>query len=169
MFSKLLRFIPLLCLFCLPVNAAQRYPIPNDIVISMQRGNCEGGCPVYRVVIFADGDVLWQGIGHVAKRGAMQSHIEPDAIRSLINDFVAIDYFHLENIYSFHGAGCQSTEPDMPTVITSLSLDGEARTLSHHDGCVGEISNKLKAIENKIDEAAKTAHWITGKAHDQGR
>jgi hypothetical protein len=161
-----LRLVPLVGLFSLPAIAVAQSPvtIPDDTVITLQRGNCEVmECPVYRVVIFADGDVIWQGHARVARRGVIQSRIERDQIRALIQEFEAIDYFHLENIYGFRGSGCQSMAPYTPMVISSISMGGISKTLSHHTGCVGEVSQKLTALENSIDKAANTARWITGK------
>jgi Domain of unknown function (DUF6438) len=160
-----MRLIALTGLFCLLASAAPQgvIPIPDDTVISLQRGNCEGGCPVYRVMIFANGDVIWQGRGRVTRPGVVLSRIERDQIRALIKEFQSIDYFHLENIYGYRGRGCQSSAPDMPMVITTLSMGGLSKTLSHHDGCVGEVSEKISAIENSIDQAVNTARWITGK------
>ncbi len=160
---KATRLIALTGLFCLPAMAAPQIPIPDDTVIIMQRGNCEGGCPVYRIIIFANGDVIWQGRGRVARLGVVLSQIERDQIRELIREFQSIDYFHLENIYGYRGRGCRSSQPDMPMVITSLSMGGLSKTIMHHDGCVGEISEKLTAIENSIDKVVNTARWITGK------
>jgi hypothetical protein len=163
---KVLRFIPLIGLFCLPAIAAAQSPIeiPDDTVITMQRGNCEVmECPIYRVLIFANGDVIWQGRGRVAKLGVVLSRIERDQIRALIQDFELIDYFRLENIYGIRGSGCRSSAPYMPVVRTSLSMGGLSKTLSHHDGCVGEVSEKLIALENSIDKAVNTARWITGE------
>lgn len=45
-------------------------------------------------------------------------------------------------------------------VITSLSMDGLSKTLSHHDGCVGEVSESLTALENSIDDAVGVDRWI---------
>src|SRR5580698_7989698 len=95
-----------------PEPAPATQTIPDDTVITLQRGNCEGGCPVYRVMIFANGDVIWQGRGRVARLGVVLSQIERDRIRALIAEFQAIDYFHLEDIYGYGGKGCHSTEPD---------------------------------------------------------
>jgi Domain of unknown function (DUF6438) len=163
MLSTALRFISTIGLFCLPTIAAAQQPIPDDLVISLQRGNCEGGCPVYRVLIFANGDVIWQGRGRVAKPGVALSAVERDQIRALIRDFESIDYFHLDDIYGFRGNGCRSTTLGMPMAITSLSMGGVSKTLSHHDGCVGEVSDKLMALENNIDKVVNTARWITGE------
>jgi hypothetical protein len=163
---KILTVILCFGLFCWPAIAPAQTPItiPDDTVITLQRGNCEVmECPVYRVVIFADGDVIWQGRGRVAKLGVVLSKIERDRIRALLQDFASIDYFHLDNIYGFNGSGCRSMAPYTPTVITSLSMGGLSKILSHHEGCVGEVSEKLKVLENSIDQAADTARWISGK------
>ena len=164
MSSAVLRFIAIVGLFCLPAIATAQQPIPDDLVISLQRGNCEGGCPVYRVLIFANGDVIWQGRGRVARPGVALSALERDQIRALLQDFEAIDYFHLENIYGFHGTGCRSTTtPGASMAITSLSMGGVSRILSHYAGCAGEIPDRLTALENNIDKVANTARWIVGE------
>jgi uncharacterized protein DUF6438 len=165
-FAKILTVILSFGLFCPPAIAPAQSPItiPDDTVITLQRGNCEVmECPIYRVMIFADGDVIWQGRGRVARLGVALSRIDGDRIRALLQDFASIDYFHLDNIYGFNGSGCRSMEPYTPTVITSLSMGGLSKILSHHEGCVGEVSQKLKALENSIDRAADTARWISGK------
>jgi uncharacterized protein DUF6438 len=165
-FPKILTVILCVGLFCSPAIATAQSPItiPDDTVITLQRGNCEVmECPIYRVMIFADGDVIWQGRGRVARLGVVLSRIERDRIRALLQDFASIDYLHLDNIYGFNGSGCRSMEPYTPTVITSLSMGGLSKILSHHEGCVGEVSEKLKALENSIDKAADTARWISGK------
>ena len=164
MLSRVLRLVPLLGLLCGPAVATPPLPIPDDLVISMQRGNCEGGCSVYRILIFANGDVIWQGRARVAKVGVVLVTIERDQIRALLEGLESADYLHLENIYGFRGNGCTSQKPDMPMVITSLSMGGLAKTLSHHDGCVGEVSEKLMALEDSIDKAVNAERWITGKS-----
>ena len=163
MVSTVLRFIAIIGLFCLPAIATAQQPIPDDLVISLQRGNCEGGCPVYRVLIFANGDVIWQGRGRVARPGVALSAVERDQIRALLQDFDSIDYFHLENIYGFRGTGCRSTTPGASMVITSLSMGGVSRILSHYQGCAGEIPDRLTALENSIDKVVNAARWIVGE------
>ena len=99
----------------------------------------------------------------IAQGGSALSQIERDQVRALIRDFEAIDYLHLDNIYGYRGPGCRSSAPDTPTVITSLSMAGQSKTLSHHDGCVGRVSEKLTALEDNIDKTVNTARWIAGK------
>jgi hypothetical protein len=135
-------------------------PIPDDTVVTLQRGNCEGGCPEYRVVIFATGDVLFQGIIRVARRGVVLTQIDPDQLRNLLAEFDSAKYFELENIYGFRGKGCPPTDVGKSMIITSLSSGGRSRTISHYSGCTGGVGDQLTAIERHIDQIARTARWI---------
>jgi hypothetical protein len=164
MLFRSLRLAALGALLCLPAFAAPAYPIPDDAVISLQRGNCEGGCPVYRVLIFANGDAIWHGRYRVAKVGVVLSQITPDQVRELIEDFQAVDYFHLDNSYGYRDAGCHPSAPGMSTMITSLAMGGQSKTLTHYEGCVGDVSDKLAALENHIDQTVNTARWIASKS-----
>jgi Domain of unknown function (DUF6438) len=136
------------------------YPVPDDTVIVLQRGNCEMGCPVYRVVIFADGDVIWEGRYRVRKTGLALSHIKPDQMREIIDQFTSIKYFDLQNIYNFRGQGCSDELPNTPTVTLLFSMNGHSKSLEHHRGCVADISKKLAAVEDTIDKITNTGQWV---------
>jgi hypothetical protein len=153
----------LIVLLCLPMIATAQRAVPDDLIILMQRGNCEGGCPVYRILIFGNGDVIWQGRSGVARRGIVQDAIQPDAIRALIRDFELLDYFKLDDIYGYHGSSCRASLPYKPMVILSYSIAGRSRILWHHEGCLGEISEKLRALEDSIDRAVNAERWIVAK------
>ena len=76
MLLRILQIVPLLGLLCWPAMTAAQNPIPDDLVITLQRGNCGGSCPVStEVVIFANGDVIWQGRGQSRHAGSAP---EPD-------------------------------------------------------------------------------------------
>lgn len=161
----------LLSIIALPLLGGAQAPqlpratqaIPDDTIITLQRGNCEGGCPVYRVIIFSDGDVIWNGQEHVAKTGVILSHIEPNQIRALLASFEAADYFHLENIYGYRGKACPQADIGKVMTRTTLVTGGRSQTMSHYAGCVGPVPDQLSAIEKKIDQTVNTSRWITGK------
>jgi len=136
--------------------------IPDDTMITLQRGNCESGCPEYRIVIFANGDVIWQGLSRVARTGLVASRIERNAVRKLLAEFEALDYFRLRNVYGFRGSGCPPTDVGKSMVTTSLSSGGRSQTISHYSGCAGGVGDKLTALEHSIDETAVTRRWISG-------
>jgi Domain of unknown function (DUF6438) len=161
---RLMRVALLVVAPILPLTVAAQRSVPDDMIIIMARGNCEDGCPVYRILIFGNGDFIWQGRTGVAHRGVIQATIEPDRIRSLIQQFVEVDYFKLEDIYGYHGSGCSASQPYKPMVLLSYSIGGQSKVLQHHDGCLGEISEKLTALEDAIDRAVQAQRLITGKS-----
>ena len=156
--------VPWIVALSLPIPAAAQRSVPDDLIIIMARSNCEDGCPVYRVLIFGNGDFIWQGQTGVARRGVIQSTIEPDRIRSLIQQFADVDYFKLEDIYGYRGKGCSASQPDKPMVLLSYSIEGQSKVLWHHDGCVGDTSEKLTALEDGIDRAVQAQRLKTGKS-----
>jgi Domain of unknown function (DUF6438) len=147
----------------LPIGAIAQQPIPDDLAIIMERSNCEDGCPVYRIIIFGDGDVIWIGRNGVVRPGVVKSAIEPDGLRMLIQDFASLDFFGLDDIYGYHGRGCQKSQLGKAVVRLLFVMDGRSRSLWHHNGCAGEVSEKLTALQNKIDLAVGAEKWIADK------
>jgi len=163
MLLKSIRFAVLVALLCLPAVAATKDPVPSDLMIFLERRNCEDGCPVYRVLIFANGDVIWHGYSRVARMGLVKSRITPEQVKSLIDNFMAIDYFQLGNFNDYYGPGCQSNMVGFQIVITSLSMGGQSKMVVHEQRCEGELFEKLKSLEDKIDGVVDTERWIAGK------
>lgn len=151
--------IGLLSLLSISTNAMSQDVIPLDTTIILQSGNCEMGCPVYRIVIFADGDVLFQGRSRVRKTGAALTHISGDQLDQILEKFKQIDYAHVENIYGLHGAGCAKTLHDEPIVLLSLSTGGFSKTVTHYRGCVSDVSKNLSMLEDSIVKLSETAEW----------
>ena len=142
--------------------ATPPYPIPSDTVIILQKGYCERECPMYRVIVFANGDVIWQGIDHVRRKGLALGHLTPDQVREVIDAFKSIDYLHLQNIYGVRGKGCTTTQNSMFAQVTSTSMtiDGQSHALGHDSGCIGDVSTRIAVAEKKMDEITDTARWI---------
>lgn len=133
-----------ICLNTFPSN----YDI-NNVEITLERTECYGTCPAYSLNIFGNGTVVYNGQMHVAVQGIKTSQISQDKVIELINEFKAADYFCLQDEY---------TEPvtDMPTTITSINIGGKTKRIS--DYVSGP--DKLKTLENKIDEISGDATWI---------
>ena len=141
--------------------------VPKDVspvtVITMQRTECFGTCPVYKLTIFADGRVRYEGSKHVKKKGKAESHISRQKLQELIDEFENIYYFNLNDAYVRGSKGCPQWVPDMPSAITSLTRirDGERKTVNHYHGCHGpDVLELLTRLEDKIDDAVNVNQWI---------
>jgi Domain of unknown function (DUF6438) len=60
-----------------------------DTLIVLQRGACERRCAVYKVIIFADGSVVFDGRSYVRRPGLAKTKHQPGDIGQLIDEAVA--------------------------------------------------------------------------------
>jgi len=141
-------------------TAKSKEPAP-DTLITLQRFACENRCAVYRLVIFADGTVIWEGRHFVQHPGLIKSGISPEALTRLIADLEAGGFFQLQNNYGYgRDTGCASIDPDGPAAILSVSNQGRSKTVLHHHGCVGPEPDRVTKLEDAVDRAVGTVKWI---------
>ena len=130
-------------------------------VITLERTACFGSCPVYKVTIFDDGTVMFDGKESVKRPGMDVSRISTADVEALVREFEKLDYNNLAEAYVDDPKLCPEQETDMPSAITSLELRGKKKTVRHYYGCNGtKILEQLTALESKIDEVAKTDQWV---------
>lgn len=135
-------------------------PSPDTLIV-LQRGACEQRCAVYRVAIFADGSVIYQGRHFVRQSGLIKSLIPVDVLNNLIHDFEAGGFFQLEDNYGYaNKEHCQSIDSGEPTAILTFSNQGRSKTIVHNHGCVGKGTKQLTELEDKVDHAVGTVKWI---------
>ena len=130
-------------------------PVPDNIkevVITLERTACYGVCPVYALTIHGDGRVIYEGIRCVKIEGIRTTTISEDEIKQLIVEFQKIDYFSLEGSYEERNA------TDMPSVYTSLTVNGKTKTVRHYHGDFN-APKKLTELENKIDLVVNSDEW----------
>lgn len=160
MFRSLLTFCALLVLGAASV-AADPQAVPADTVITLQRGGCEKRCAVYKIVVFADGTLIYHGQHYVRKNGVVLQKVDGKAIAQLVADFQAIDYFNLAGRYGHEGKeGCSSVLSDAPVAMTSIVTGGKSKSVIHDHRCVGTVPAQLAQLEAKIDKLANSVRWI---------
>ena len=130
-------------------------------VITLERTPCFGSCPSYKVQIFADGRVVYQGKRFVRRKGKAQARITKDAVQELVREFNSINYLNLDDEYNPGSPSCPEGWTDHPSAITSLAWEGKKKTIRHYHGCRGaQVLDQLTALEEKIDEVANTKRWV---------
>lgn len=91
-----------------------------DTLITLQRGSCEQRCAVYRLVIFADGSVIYEGEHFVRRPGLIKSAVSTDVLNKLISDIEGGGFFQLEDDYGYsdnNTSRCDSIDGDGPSAI----------------------------------------------------
>src|SRR5689334_24897887 len=88
-------------------------------VITLERTACFGSCPVYKLTIFDDGKVLFDGKDFVKRPGMDTSQIKKSDLEELIRQFEKIDYLNLDENYTDDPKNCPQQSTDAPSAITS--------------------------------------------------
>jgi len=133
----------------------------GDDSITLERTACFGSCPIYKLTIASDGTVTFDGERFTKVQGIATGRISPSDFRRLVAEFEKINYFSLPDSFSPGTPVCPRMVTDMPSAVTSIRLNGKAKSVSHYHGCGDSgVLPKLSALENKIDEVAGTQKWI---------
>jgi hypothetical protein len=123
-------------------------PTPTNntgVVITMERTTCEDNCPAYMLTIYGSGSAMYDGKVNVKRIGGAATNVSEEKVNQLISEFQKIDFFALSDNYT---AGSNTA---FPTVITSITIDGKKKTVTHYHGDTS-APKQLTTLENKIDE-----------------
>jgi Domain of unknown function (DUF6438) len=131
-------------------------------MITLERTECFGFCPVYKLTIAADGVVVFEGRRFVKQEGAtIKSAITREQLKQLMAEFDRVKFFSLEDDYSEIRLSCPT---DQPSAFTSIRINGKSKRINHYLGCrEPKVPKELTELENKIDEIVNTAQWLPDK------
>ena len=136
-----------------------RPPIQNLAQVTLERSVCFGRCPVYRIVISADGHVEYLGMQFVKAEGKRSKNVNVAALRQLRDELNKVGYFGLHDLDTSM-VSCEDPTTDLPTVIISVRADGKFKSIKHDRGCGGAASALLSQLEDRIDLIAGTVEWV---------
>jgi len=134
---------------------------PQSVVIRLERGPCYGSCPVYGVTLYGDGTVRYDGKDHVRVRGSHTAVIDPDAVRSLVEEIERSGFFSLNDAYAQVGI------TDAPSALVYVAAVGRKKQVSHYPGDF-KAPKALETLENRIDEVSGASRWTAAAAGTPG-
>lgn len=117
--------------------------------IGLRRTACRGECPVYEVVIRADGTFEYVGERYVERQGGYTGRVNRRSFRKLAELVEDVGFMNLEERYAVP-LTCQAT------TYTTVVMAGEKKTVSNY-GDAGPAL--LWAIEELIDKLLLEAEW----------
>lgn len=124
------------------------------LLVAMERGPCFGACPVYRVEVFTDGRVRFEGKRFVKVLEPVEAKLSAEQVKAISQRLAALDFKWAD--YTDRNA------TDMP----SVQLTHETRTLTHYHGD-NSAPEGLTKLEDDLDALIGTAKWIKGEAVDR--
>lgn len=139
--------LTLVAAFAAPVAAQD-----GEIAVTLERGVCFGTCPAYSITIYTDGTVVYKGDRFVAAEGTRTLTLEPEVVAKLVAEIANLGYFEWADEYT------EMTVTDLPTIITSVTLNGETKQITRYAGD-SSAPLALPYIETWIDLVTTSAQW----------
>jgi hypothetical protein len=137
--------------------AEEQKTVPPDTIIALERTMCYGTCPEYKLTIYADGKIEFDGKNYVKAIGHYVKTISLEKVAMILTEVESINFFELNGDYACMGW------TDMPTAITTVKKEGATKQIRHYHGCESANKEELTALtelENKIDELAEISDWL---------
>jgi hypothetical protein len=125
--------------------------VPKDTVIILQHGACERRCAVYKVAMFADGVVLYDGEYYVRRVGTVRANVSRELIGRLLQHAAQASFFEMPASFSPGDPRCGRVTVDGPIVIVTIVAGGKANTVTHDHRCLSSDSTPLARIESEIN------------------
>ena len=158
----MIRRIVFLSILLLSVSVPSGAYDPRSVVISLERGPCYGTCPVYRVTIYGDGTVRYDGTNHVRVTGSQAAVIAPERVKALIDEIERSGFFNLRDDYT------EVSVTDAPSAVLYAAVNGRKKQVRHYLGDF-KAPGVLETIESRIDETAGVQRWTAVAAPSTGR
>jgi hypothetical protein len=119
-------------------------------VITLERTLCKGSCPAYKLSIYRDGTVIFEGSGYVLfEDDTVRTRIPYDTISNLLKEAERIGYLEFKDEYS-------SGVIDLSPYITKVTIDGKIKKVTEYGGA----PKSLVSFENHIDQVTHSTRWI---------
>ena len=133
----------------------------QNSAITLERTACFGRCPVYRLAVSSTGAVTYEGIANVRRIGAATGQVPADRVAALVSEIDRAGYFVFADRYTSTELTCGRYATDLPSAITSVTLEGRTKRIVHDHGC-GAAPGALLVLERRIDEVLGSAQF-TGR------
>lgn len=133
----------------------------TSLVMSLERGPCRGRCPVYRVDVYGDGKVRFDGKQHVGSLGAQSGTAPVEAVQALVRSIQSGEFATVDTSFVMGSAGCGQYVADLPMSKISAKVGAQMKTVTNDPGC-RNAPRFLRTLEAQIDSVARTAQWIAG-------
>lgn len=126
---------------------------PEEIHIALERTACFGTCPVYKVDVYGDGRVIYQGTAFVNVLGKHAYTVPPETVAHLVDTLRANDLWSLRPVY-------ESSITDQPHQFLTLELGREVHRISDYAGEMVGMPASVSNFEEEVDNVARSRMWL---------
>ena len=136
---KYLLFWLLILLSSCKTTTEQVIENQKELIISLEKTACFGRCPVYKIIIYNNGECLYNGIKFVKKSGEYNLKINKREIDKILSQAKEIGFDNLKNEYS-------EMITDLPTTYIMINN----KKIKDYYGAPKELKELESLIESMI-------------------
>ena len=128
---------------CSVSNKSMRYQASSP-VIEMNKGACFGQCPIYRLSLYSDGTVLYEGLRFTDRVGIYSRNLTSSEQRTLDHNLSNLSWDSYKGYY-------ESRLPDLQMITLSDGI----HTVKFKEECPVE----LEVLSNLLSKYADSGNW----------
>jgi len=135
----------------------EHLPLPEvplaNVHLALERSECFGACPSYRVDLYGDGRVVYQGKSNVDVEGTHAYRVPPASVEQLVASLRNKDIWSLRADYS-------ASITDNPSVNLTIELGEQTHRLHDYVGEKAGMPSSVTEFENEVDNVARSDIWV---------
>ncbi len=120
--------------------------------VTLTRIDCQAKCEEYQITLFANGDLLWNGIRNVSRRGMYSAHIRKAEADKMLQAFSSERVKRLLRHYARREKGKSYLKMD-------IKINGEDITI----GGVQAAPDDLRRLAAQMEASARKVKWVVQK------
>lgn len=124
--------------------------IPRNFFASIERSPCFGKCPTYKMTIYSDGFVEFEGIRNTEMIGNYTTTISQKKVQNFVSEANAIGFMELKDSYD----GAIS---DVPSATIVLVQDGVRKEVYRRF----DYPKRILIFEKCFDNLIQTERWVS--------
>ena len=138
---------------------------PRQIVVTLERTQCLGSCPAYRVTFNGAGEVEYEGKALVKITGVRKATLPQEDVLKIVNELLRVRIFDAaseydvrDSISSYKGRLTLASivVTDAPSTYLELRIGDHARRVRLYYN----VPKELGAIPDLIDQLVRIEQWI---------
>ncbi len=121
--------------------------IDSNLLVSLQRTSCFGKCPAFKIELFNDGRVLYNGIAFSKRNNKHEAFAEKSLIYEIQQKAAAIKYF--EFLDKYPKGDIEIT--DLPSTISYIRIENEGKIIFNNYDAPKELIEFQRWLEKTLD------------------
>jgi Domain of unknown function (DUF6438) len=100
----------------------------HELMVSLQRTPCFGQCPVFKIELFGDGKVVYEGKAFSKRVGTYSATASPEFMKAIEQKATGVKYLSFDTKYPKG----ESMITDIPTTISFFKSGSESKTIHNN-------------------------------------